>query len=94
MLRQHFSTDYTASLLEVNMQKNRYTNILAREWSTVPHLLRSSAEKTRVKLSPIADQEGSDYINANYINGLAPNTERAYIATQGPLPNTYPGEGY
>ena len=31
---------------------------------------------------------GSDYINANYISGEVPGSERRYIATQGCLPET------
>lgn len=46
-------------------------------------------EITRVKLSEIEGEDGSDYINANWINGLIPGkTNKAYIATQGPLPYT------
>jgi len=65
-----------ASLLPANRGKNRYTNIL-------------SYDKTRVKLNAIddeSDDNGSDYINANYIQGN--NSKREFIATQGPLPAT------
>ena len=31
---------------------------------------------------------GSDYINANYISGEVPGSERRYVATQGCLPGT------
>ena len=31
---------------------------------------------------------GSDYINANYISGEVPGSEKRYIATQGCLPGT------
>lgn len=50
--------------------KNRYTNILA-------------FDRSRVKLLPLDEEEGSDYINANYIAGF--HSKREYIATQGPL---------
>nr|XP_054775186.1 tyrosine-protein phosphatase 10D-like isoform X1 [Lytechinus pictus] len=56
-----------------NVGKNRYTNIL-------PY------DRTRVKLSPVDDEEGSDYVNANYIPGFS--SPREYIACQGPLPGT------
>jgi len=32
--------------------------------------------------------DGSDYINASYINGQIPGSERTYICTQGPTKNT------
>ncbi|XP_025098111.1 receptor-type tyrosine-protein phosphatase delta-like isoform X2 [Pomacea canaliculata] len=53
--------------------KNRYTNILP--W-----------DHTRVKLIPTDDEEGSDYINANYLPGYT--HRREFIAAQGPLPAT------
>ncbi|XP_062589565.1 phosphatidylinositol phosphatase PTPRQ-like isoform X2 [Saccostrea cucullata] len=62
-----------AAEVQVNRIKNRYTNILAFDHS-------------RVKLLPTEDDEGSDYINANYIPGYS--SQREYIATQGPLPFT------
>ena len=43
-------------------------------------------ESTRVVLSPLRGEEGSDYINSSFIDGYRGRC--AYIATQGPLPNT------
>ncbi|KAK7491298.1 hypothetical protein BaRGS_00017399, partial [Batillaria attramentaria] len=62
-----------AAELPVNRPKNRFTNILPYDHS-------------RVKLLPTDDEEGSDYINANYMPGYV--SKREYIATQGPLPAT------
>eukprot|EP00105_Crassostrea_gigas_P037655 XP_019921803.1 PREDICTED: receptor-type tyrosine-protein phosphatase O [Crassostrea gigas] len=62
-----------AAEVQVNRIKNRYTNIL-------------SYDHSRVKLLPTEDDEGSDYINANYMPGYS--SPREYIATQGPLPFT------
>ena len=46
-------------------------------------------DHTRVILTD-TDKEivGSDYINANFISGEVPGSERYYIATQGCLPGT------
>ncbi|WAR07933.1 PTP10-like protein [Mya arenaria] len=63
----------THAELPCNRGKNRFTNILPYDHS-------------RVKLLPIDDEEGSDYINANYIPGY--RSKREYIVTQGPLPAT------
>ncbi|VDN19729.1 unnamed protein product [Dibothriocephalus latus] len=41
---------------------------------------------TRVSLTPIRGIEGSDYINANYIDSY--RKRQAYIATQGPMAET------
>ncbi|XP_037830728.1 receptor-type tyrosine-protein phosphatase delta isoform X11 [Kryptolebias marmoratus] len=62
------------SNLEVNKPKNRYANVIAYDHS-------------RVILSGVDGVPGSDYINANYIDGY--RRQNAYIATQGPLPETF-----
>uniref|UniRef100_A0A3B4AW32 Uncharacterized protein n=1 Tax=Periophthalmus magnuspinnatus TaxID=409849 RepID=A0A3B4AW32_9GOBI len=64
---------HDAADLPVNRPKNRYTNILPYDFS-------------RVKLVSMHNDEGLDYINANYIPGYKHGKE--YIATQGPLPET------
>ncbi|XP_034434760.1 receptor-type tyrosine-protein phosphatase O isoform X3 [Hippoglossus hippoglossus] len=64
---------HDAADLPVNRPKNRYTNILPYDFS-------------RVQLISMHNDEGSDYINANYIPGYKHAKE--YIATQGPLPET------
>ena len=40
-----------------------------------------------VPLHPSGSQKKADYVNANYIDGY--QRPRAYIATQGPLPDTF-----
>ncbi|XP_072509743.1 receptor-type tyrosine-protein phosphatase O isoform X1 [Notamacropus eugenii] len=62
-----------AADLPLNRCKNRYTNILPYDFS-------------RVRLISMNEEEGADYINANYIPGY--NSPQEYIATQGPLPET------
>uniref|UniRef100_A0A8C1BCL2 Protein-tyrosine-phosphatase n=1 Tax=Cyprinus carpio carpio TaxID=630221 RepID=A0A8C1BCL2_CYPCA len=64
---------HEAADLPVNRPKNRYTNILPYDFS-------------RVKLISLHNDEGSDYINANFIPGY--NSPHEFIATQGPLPET------
>ncbi|XP_078484648.1 receptor-type tyrosine-protein phosphatase F [Ciona intestinalis] len=64
---------FVSANLPCNKFKNRLVNIL-------PY------EGTRVCLQPIRGVEGSDYINASFIDGY--RQKRAYIATQGPLPET------
>ncbi|KAH9492263.1 hypothetical protein Btru_026124 [Bulinus truncatus] len=69
---QQFTWDN--SNLEVNKPKNRYANVIAYDHS-------------RVILQPMEGVPGSDYINANYMDGY--RKQNAYIATQGPLPETF-----
>ncbi|XP_068593709.1 receptor-type tyrosine-protein phosphatase S-like isoform X8 [Cebidichthys violaceus] len=69
---QQFTWEH--SNLEVNKPKNRYANVIAYD-------------HTRVVLAPIEGILGSDYINANYIDGY--RKQNAYIATQGPLAETF-----
>ncbi|XP_046699071.1 receptor-type tyrosine-protein phosphatase delta-like isoform X3 [Silurus meridionalis] len=69
---QQFTWEH--SNLEVNKAKNRYANVIAYDHS-------------RVLLSSIDAIPGSDYINANYIDGY--RKQNAYIATQGSLPETF-----
>ncbi|XP_053740249.1 receptor-type tyrosine-protein phosphatase S-like isoform X2 [Synchiropus splendidus] len=69
---QQFTWEH--SNLEVNKPKNRYANVIAYD-------------HTRVILAPIEGIMGSDYINANYIDGY--RKQNAYIATQGPLSETF-----
>ncbi|XP_074507065.1 receptor-type tyrosine-protein phosphatase S isoform X1 [Sebastes fasciatus] len=69
---QQFTWEH--SNLEVNKPKNRYANVIAYD-------------HTRVVLAPIEGILGSDYINANYVDGY--RKQNAYIATQGPLAETF-----
>ncbi|KAL5250568.1 hypothetical protein ACHWQZ_G016337 [Mnemiopsis leidyi] len=55
-----------------NKSKNRYYNV-------------KCYDHTRVKLTTVVGGE-SDFINANFVDGY--NKKKAYIATQGALPNT------
>ncbi|XP_071942836.1 receptor-type tyrosine-protein phosphatase eta-like [Antedon mediterranea] len=64
---------WSAAVLPENVVKNRYSNIL-------PY------DRTRVKLSYIEGEEGTDYINASYIPGFT--SPREFISCQGPLPGT------
>jgi len=59
--------------MSVNREKNRFQNVLP-------------FESTRVKLIPVPGVTGSDYINANFLDGF--KNRGAYIATQGPLERT------
>ncbi|XP_069841561.1 tyrosine-protein phosphatase non-receptor type 18 [Dendropsophus ebraccatus] len=56
-----------------NLKKNRYKDIL-------PY------DETRVPVTLLAEESGSDYINASFIQGV--DKQPRYIATQGPLSHT------
>ncbi|XP_029311807.1 receptor-type tyrosine-protein phosphatase H-like isoform X2 [Cottoperca gobio] len=68
-------TDQTRmdAILPENKAKNRFNNVLPYDWC-------------RVKLTTSNPNGTSDYINASYMPGY--NSNREYIATQGPLPTT------
>ena len=65
---------FQAANMHYNKKKNRNANVLA-------------LDDTRVKLSVVTGIKGSDYINANFIDGYM--MRRAFIATQR-LPDTIP----
>lgn len=67
------SNSIVSANMTCNKSKNRLLNIL-------PY------ESSRVCLTPIRGIEGSDYINASFIDGY--RFRKAYIAAQGPLPDT------
>uniref|UniRef100_A0A674PMI4 protein-tyrosine-phosphatase n=1 Tax=Takifugu rubripes TaxID=31033 RepID=A0A674PMI4_TAKRU len=58
---------------ECNKEKNRNSSLLP-------------SEQARVRLAPLADAKGSDYINASYVMGYYSSKE--FIITQHPLPHT------
>ncbi|KAH3746098.1 protein-tyrosine phosphatase 1 [Pelomyxa schiedti] len=68
--------DFPVALRDCNLSKNRYEAV-------IPY------DQTRVILREDGN-EGSDYINASYIKGEVEGSDRAYIATQGPLETTFP----
>jgi protein tyrosine phosphatase len=70
------ASDFTAARAVKNAMKNRYMDILP-------------PDATRVRLSLQCDNPLSDYINANFIDGLAPGADRRYISTQGPTATTF-----
>ncbi|KAK5637712.1 hypothetical protein RI129_000127 [Pyrocoelia pectoralis] len=74
MLKSDKNYPMAEGVTDVNRKKNRYKDIL-------PY------DNSRVILSEYPGVPGSDYINANYVRGSSGN-QRAYIACQGPLPNT------
>ncbi|CAH8542393.1 unnamed protein product [Schistosoma turkestanicum] len=72
------------SNLDINRAKNRYPNILAYDCTRVN--IQSNYQH-HANTAQHGIMTGSDYINANYIDGY--RKQCAYIATQAPLPNTF-----
>ncbi|XP_056103033.1 receptor-type tyrosine-protein phosphatase delta isoform X44 [Rhinichthys klamathensis goyatoka] len=68
---------HTSRFISANLACNKFKNRLV---NIMPY------ESTRVCLQPIRGVEGSDYINASFIDGY--RQQKAYIATQGPLAET------
>eukprot|EP00020_Sapocribrum_chincoteaguense_P001839 CAMPEP_0170740640 /NCGR_PEP_ID=MMETSP0437-20130122/5789_1 /TAXON_ID=0 /ORGANISM="Sexangularia sp." /LENGTH=696 /DNA_ID=CAMNT_0011079149 /DNA_START=174 /DNA_END=2264 /DNA_ORIENTATION=- len=68
--------DFTAARAVKNAMKNRYMDILP-------------PDATRVRLSIRCNDPLSDYINANFIDGLADGSAKRYISTQGPTATTF-----
>uniref|UniRef100_A0A8D8LSC0 protein-tyrosine-phosphatase n=1 Tax=Cacopsylla melanoneura TaxID=428564 RepID=A0A8D8LSC0_9HEMI len=64
---------FISASLPCNKHKNRLVHILP-------------VETSRVCLTPVRGIEGSDYVNASFIDGYRQRS--AYIATQGPLSDT------
>ncbi|XP_077591879.1 receptor-type tyrosine-protein phosphatase mu-like isoform X5 [Stigmatopora nigra] len=67
------SAPWDSAKKDENRMKNRYGNIIAYDHS-------------RVRLQPKDGEKGSDYINANYVDGY--HRPNHYIATQGPMQET------
>ncbi|XP_038067690.1 receptor-type tyrosine-protein phosphatase epsilon-like [Patiria miniata] len=67
------NTDQKTGNIEANKHKNRIRQV-------IPY------DRNRVKLERLTGQEHSNYINASFIDGY--EHKKAYIAAQGPLPNT------
>ncbi|XP_078657139.1 receptor-type tyrosine-protein phosphatase F-like isoform X2 [Branchiostoma floridae x Branchiostoma belcheri] len=70
---EEVSNSHDAHIRPENGNKNRFKNIFTYDHS-------------RVVLTTLEGQPGSDFINANYIDGY--NHPNMFIAAQGPLPNT------
>ena len=73
----HFTMPYFNRFVSANLQVNKFKNRLV---NILPF------ESSRVCLQPLRGIEGSDYINASFIDGY--RYRNAYIATQGPLNET------
>uniref|UniRef100_A0A4W3JZC4 Receptor-type tyrosine-protein phosphatase S n=1 Tax=Callorhinchus milii TaxID=7868 RepID=A0A4W3JZC4_CALMI len=71
------SKAHTSRFISANLPCNKFKNRLV---NIMPY------ETTRVCLQPIRGVEGSDYVNASFIDGY--RQQKAYIATQGPLAET------
>ncbi|KAL0275461.1 UNVERIFIED_CONTAM: hypothetical protein PYX00_003298 [Menopon gallinae] len=66
--------DFTTALHPDNISKNRYKDVL-------PY------EENRVRLTPTKDNK-MGYVNASHITATVGNSQRFYVAAQGPMSNT------
>lgn len=86
--------DFKAASSEENRRyKNRYLNVLPPDNTRVLlQVLELDDSNNSLENSQDLEQNptSSNYINANWINGLCGReTEKSYISTQGPLPTTF-----
>ena len=81
------------------MKKNRYRNIVPYDTHRVPLGLKNSRkiskfskkknfQKFQKKNFKIFLGPNGDYINASYVKHYDQKSNKRYISTQGPLPNT------
>lgn len=72
---------FDAARDKLNQSKNRYTDVLCLDHSRVKLSVSSFDAENSV------EDEATDYINANYVDGY--KMSKAFISTQGPLPRTF-----
>jgi protein tyrosine phosphatase len=73
-MQQLSCSSFATGTAPLHLYKNRYSDCLP-------------LESSRVKLSNMYSQDGTDYINANWVRGTEDGA--TYIATQAPLPWTF-----
>ena len=85
----YIASTYPSACSVANFAKNGYQNVLPKgDTANSFYLTHILEETTRVKLGFIKGEEGSDYINANFIT-TSDKVGCSYICCQAPLPNTF-----